>query len=92
MSTLKSDYSDLTAAEELFVEVLIARHRLGETMWNFSIRELNVARRLTKKGYIETKAGITQGNFRAWLTDEAREVLLYNINYVPPILREEETS
>lgn len=88
MTTLKSDYSDLTGAEELFVEVLIARHRLGEEVWTFSIRELNVARRLKKKGYIETKAGITQGNFRAWLTDEARKVLVEDINYIPPILRE----
>lgn len=87
MTTLKSDYSDLTEAEELFVELLIARHRLGETMWNFSMRELTVARRLRKKGYIETKAGITEGNFRAWLTDEAKDVLLA-FPYVPPILRD----
>lgn len=86
MTALRSDYSDLTAAEELFIELLIARHRLGEEVWNFSMRELNVARRLTKKGYVATKAGITQGNFRAWLTDDAKKVLLA-YPYVPPILQ-----
>lgn len=55
MTTLKSDYSDLTAAEELFVELLIARHRLGETMWNFSMRELTVARRLRKRATLKPR-------------------------------------
>lgn len=83
--TIQNDYRDLTPSEELFVELLIARHRLGECVWTFSNRQLGVSRRLEKKGYISTKGGITEGNFRAWLTDEAKKVLLA-YPYVPPII------
>lgn len=83
--TIKDDYADITPAEELFVELLIARHRLGECVWTFSNRQLRIARRLEEKGYIGTKGGVTEGNFRAWLTDEAKKVLLA-YPYVPPII------
>lgn len=84
--TIKNTYEDLTPSEELFIELLIARHRLGECVWTFSNRQLRIARRLEEKGYIGSKGGVTEGNFRAWLTDDAKKVLLA-YPYVAPVIR-----
>ena len=85
--TISNKFEDLTPSEELFVELLIARHRLGERVWTFSNQQLGVSRRLEKKGYISTKGGVTEGNFRAWLTDDAKEALL-SYPYVPPVFEQ----
>ncbi len=46
----------LTPAEDLLIEVLIARHRLGEPFWTFDYCQRPVLKRLEAKGLVTTKA------------------------------------
>lgn len=66
--------ADLTPTETLILEVLIARTRLGETLWTFddnasSARALG---RLEARGLVHGMHGITERTFRASLTDTAK--------------------
>jgi hypothetical protein len=76
----------LAPTEELILEVLIARHRLGHSLWTFTgnstvIRYLD---KLARKGFIIYQHGITQNTFRAELSPEGRKYLMSN-DYTPPI-------
>lgn len=59
--------SDLTPTEELVMEVLSARRRLGENLWTFPSALKSTLRRLEDKGYIGWKGGIVENTLLAWL-------------------------
>lgn len=61
--------SDLTPTEELVLEVLIARYRLGETYWSFNARHRAVLERLEDRDLIGYKSGIAPNSYQAWLGD-----------------------
>ena len=69
------------------MEVLLARHRLGEHLWTFSSSApIRVAARwLERKGLVHTLSGQTERTFRVGLTSEGENLL--DEHYVPPILR-----
>lgn len=75
----------LTPSEDLAVEVLAARARLGETVWTFEARHTPVLRRLGEKGLVNVISPIAQGTIRASLTDAGRELAL-SADYVAPAL------
>lgn len=74
----------LTPTEELICDVLVARLRLGETMWTFDSRLTQQATHLAELGIIGTTHGIVEKTFRAWLTDKGKALFLMD-SYVPPI-------
>jgi hypothetical protein len=78
---------DLTPTEELMMEVLIARHRLGEPWWTFSgtpgIRR--AANSLQDKGLVGLMSPQVERTFRADLTAEG--LALLDDDYIAPILR-----
>jgi len=81
---------DHTPTEELILEVLTARTRLGETFWTFSSRPgiTGAAKVLERKGLVFLMSGQVERTFRAGLTERGKEEMLFK-DYVPPIERAE---
>lgn len=77
----------LPLTQELIVEVLIARYRLGEMLWPFPTRAGKSLQALTDKGIIGYQSASTEGSYNVWFTDEGKKRYL-SFNYVPPILRD----
>jgi hypothetical protein len=71
--------------QELVLEVLAARYRLGEHGWTFARRPAirTALQCLADDGLIGYKAGVVQGTFLAWLTDSGRKETL-SASYHPP--------
>jgi hypothetical protein len=60
-----------TPTQELFLEVLVARWRLGDRMYTFGPRLKKTARELQALGLVSFKSGTAgEGTILAWLTDE----------------------
>jgi hypothetical protein len=79
------DVDKLPAIQELVLEVLAARHRLGEQIWTLSRKQgvtkaLSVLEGLGLVGY---DSGVVEGTWKAWLTAEGREAV-FSPTYVPP--------
>lgn len=83
---------DLTPTQDLVLEVLIARHRLGEQLWTFDSRLRRTVDQLAEFGLVIPMSGITERTVRATLTEEAKERWITGSSYVPPILREQMTD
>lgn len=81
--------SELMPTEELLLELLAARHRLGEAFWHVHARPavVRAAKALEKLGFIGMQGGQVEKHFRAWLTDRGRELVM-DEEYTPPILRQ----
>jgi hypothetical protein len=79
-------YELLTPTEELMLEVLAGRWRLGEQMWTFSSRMKRCANSLADRGLVGWKGGIVEKTILVWLTDSGRAACL-SPDYVPPIKR-----
>jgi len=78
----------MTPTQELAMEVLVARKRLGEGVWTFKSYHERTLRELETKGLVYVMHGIVQGTLRAGLTDEGARLFMSS-DYVPPILRDE---
>jgi hypothetical protein len=78
----------LTAAQDQMVDLLVARHRLGEPFWPIDNRLRRTANILEQKGYIEIYPGHVEGTFRASLTAEAERKFLSNSIYKSPLERQ----
>lgn len=79
---------DLTPTQTLMLEVLIARHRLGEGWWTFDRNKGSVkaAKALVELGYVFMGSGKVERSFEAGLTEMGvREFMPKSYN--PPILR-----
>lgn len=79
----------LTPTESLVLEVLAARHRLGEHLWTFTDRPAitRAINKLVGRGLVGSKGGVVDHTVRAWLTEDGRAAAMSD-DYVPPILRE----
>jgi DNA-binding MarR family transcriptional regulator len=75
--------------ESLALEVLIARARLGESLWtfDFDITATKTLRSLEDKGLVQVQAGTVERTVRASLTDEGRKLFMSK-DYSSPILEE----
>lgn len=72
------DTDNLPPTQYLVLEVLAARHRLGEQLWTFPSRPaIRVAAdQLASLGLIGWKGGVEPKTIRAWLTDAGRAAAL----------------
>jgi hypothetical protein len=75
---------ELTPTENLILELLIARFRLGEKLWTFDSSVSKQVDSLSRKGYVLPLNGIVPKTVRAMLTEEAIAKFL-TYDYVPPI-------
>lgn len=58
-----------TPTEDLCLEVLAARYRLGERLWTFDARHKRALRALAQRGLVNLIHGVLEGTVRAGLTD-----------------------
>lgn len=70
------DAYDLSPTQSLVLEILAARHRLGETHWTFSTRHLTALRALEKQGLVGLMHGNAPRTCRAYLTEAGRKAAL----------------
>ncbi len=70
-------------AEELAMEVLVARRRLGEAIWTFRAHHEPTLRRVEAKGWAFVMHGITEGTVRAGLTEKGASLFMSD-TYTPP--------
>lgn len=87
MTNTPSDELELPLTQELIVEVLIARYRLGELLWPFPTSAGKSLKALTDKGIIGYQAASVEKHYNVWFTDAGKKRYL-SFNYVPPILRD----
>lgn len=66
----------LTPTEELVLDVLAARFRLGERLWTFNASARRAIVKLADKGLVNEMSGITENTVRASLTDAGRDLWL----------------
>jgi hypothetical protein len=66
------DTDTLPLTQQLVMEVMAARYRLGENIWPFDRRAKNALAALSQAGYIGFKSGIVDHTFNVWLTDEGK--------------------
>lgn len=87
MTTEETVEEELTPSEELFLEVLAARFRLGERLWTFSTKQQRTANKLESKGMISLMGGIIEKTFRASLTPAGKRASL-DPEYTPPFVKD----
>ena len=75
--------SELTPTQDLILEVLAARHRLGEPHWPFERRHRKALDALTNRGLISYESDVMPGLYRARLTHQGRSEAL-SATYVSP--------
>jgi hypothetical protein len=76
-----------TPTEDLFMETLSARVRLGEPCWTFDTRHTRTAKSLEAKGLIRWKSGIVEKTILVWITELGKKEWL-SFDYKPPILKD----
>lgn len=81
-------YMNLTPTEELIIDNLVARYRLGENIWTFSSRVRRQVESLAAKGLVNSMNGVIEYTCRASLTELGKQTFMSE-EYVPPILRTE---
>lgn len=77
------EYEQLTVVEQLIIETLTARWRLGENAWTFSNRVTRQLGRLEARGWIGYKSGIVERTYLVWFTSAGRAAAV-DPNYTPP--------
>ena len=73
----------LAPTQDLIMEVLAARHRLGERMWPFSTRVRPALEALARAGLIGYKSGVVERTCNAWLTEAGKREFV-RADYVAP--------
>lgn len=63
-----SDPVHVTPTEDLLMEILSARYRLGEHLWTFDLRHKKPLERLEAKGLVTVLHGIVDQSLRASMT------------------------
>lgn len=77
----------LTPSEDLAIDVLMARYRLGERLWTFESRHKKTLEGLAEKGLVNVMHGIVEKTVRASLTKKGYEEFLAGSSYVSPLER-----
>lgn len=80
------DMDRLPITQYLVLEVLAARHRLGEHGWTFPTSARRAVDALGALGLVSATAGFMPKTLLVWLTEAGRETALAP-DYVPPIER-----
>lgn len=78
--------NEFTPTENLVLEVLVARYRLGEHLWTFDSRAAPAVRKLAGAGWVHELNGVTENTVRASLTNKAVARFL-SFPYIPPFAR-----
>lgn len=79
----------VTPTQNLLLEVLAARYRLGEHLWTFEARHAHQLEKLADLELVDVLSGVSEGTVRAMLTEKGREEVLSD-SYTPPQRHEKE--
>lgn len=78
----------LPPLQDAIMDVLAARHRLGETLWPFTGKSGAALRALEKRGFVQLMSGISSATeIRARLTD-AGKAYAFSGTYQSPLEKE----
>jgi hypothetical protein len=77
------DFKNLPTKQDLIVEVLMARHRLGEPFFPIDVRLDKALTALSERGIVEVWTDMTT-HHRARLTDAAQRFLFVENTYKSP--------
>lgn len=77
----------LTPTEDLCLEVLAARYRLGENHWTFDSRHKPALLKLHSRGLVTVMHGVMENTCRASLTEEGKAEYVDG-KYEPPIFKQ----
>jgi hypothetical protein len=83
---MTDETENFTPTQELIMDLLVARARLGENVWTFSTRVTKAVEDLSQKGHVYWKSAPTYGHILVWLTEESKNKLL-SFPYEAPILK-----
>jgi hypothetical protein len=86
--SLKLSEANFTPTEDLMLEALIARLRLGEHIWTFDSKHRKTAENLAKKGWVGWKHGIVENSIMVWPANEEIRSELVKYDYKAPILKD----
>lgn len=75
----------LTPTQDLLLEVLVARYRLGEHYWTFDSRHKKMLEALASLGLVTVMHGIVEHTVRASLTVAGIKTFASNSEYVSPL-------
>lgn len=78
-----TDIDSLPPTQQLVLDVLAARHRLGEQVWTFPAAVNPALRALADRGLVTLLNGIVEKSTRARLTDAGQRLVLDG-RYRPP--------
>jgi hypothetical protein len=75
---------DLTPTQQLIIEVLVARARLGHRGWNFPSSLRPQIKKMEEGGLVGWKNWVVENTLLVWLTDEGRkQTMASNYTYPP---------
>ncbi len=80
------DVDTLPPTQYLVLDVLAARHRLGENLWPFPSTLAPALRALEQLGLVWTMSGSVENTVRAGLTEAGKDAVLSS-TYIPPVFR-----
>lgn len=72
-----------TPTEELILDLLVARHRLGEDSWPISTRLKTAVLSLEKSGYVIWRSGPMPSTLSVTLTAKAQEEFILKSKHKP---------
>jgi len=78
---------NLTPTEDLLVDLLTARVRLGEQLWTVETRVRKSVESLNKRGVIDYKEGIVEHTLLIWFTADGYKKYITDSTYEVPMLR-----
>lgn len=78
-----TNVDSLPPTQQLILEVLAARHRLGEQVWTFPSAHGKALRALEQAGLVNLLNGVVEHSIRARLTDAGRAAVISG-DYEPP--------
>lgn len=70
------DPQSFTPTQDLILNVLAARYRLGENLWTFDSNLTKQAKQLADRGLVFTTHGITENTIRIGLTEAGKAATL----------------
>lgn len=91
MTNPSFDADSFTPTQDLILDVLAARFRLGENLWTFGSRLRKAATQLADHGLVFITHGITEKTIRVGLTEAGKAVTLMP-NYSPPPIQKHITE
>lgn len=75
-----------TPTEDLILEVLAARLRLGETRWPFDTKHGKAIKSLSKNGLVSFDHGNVESTYNVWLTPDGKSATV-SPTYEAPIYK-----